>query len=192
MDALDAKKVIVLWDKYGMSDCIREHRIRVSAIAIEISKLFIIKGKKINVDLVKYGALLHDIAKIQEINGSDEEHNILGRDLLKKEGFFDIAKICEEHYLNYLNQNISIESFIVNLADKLVNPDGYVILKDRFKRFYDRYPEYKETFDRTYDIFEKEFKKLFKTEENYLKITKDLNKKLDFSNKGFIELINEI
>jgi putative nucleotidyltransferase with HDIG domain len=189
---MDANKVVELWDKYEMPDCIRQHCIRVSALAIIISEVLITKGEKIDVDLVKYGALLHDIAKINEINGLYKEHNILGRNILIKEGFSEIAKVCEEHFLNYLDQHLLKESFIVNLADKLTNPDGYVTLKERFQRLYDKHPKYKETFDKTFILFEKEFKKIFKTEKRYVEITKDLNKKLDFKNKKCIDIISEL
>jgi len=192
---MNAEKVVELWDKYGMYDCIREHCIRVSALSVEIAKTLIQKGEKINIGLVKYGGLLHDIAKVYDIEKkSDVPHNIKGKEILLNEGFRKYATICENHFLDsmFSGKKLSRESFIIILADHLTCPDGYTSFKKRFARMEKQYPSFKKLFDDSYVVLLDFFNYVFLNEDEYKNISKDLNKKLDFKNKEYIHIINEL
>lgn len=182
MIKMDAQKVIELWDKYEMYDCIREHSILVAAMSVKVAEILLSRGERINVDLVKYGALFHDIAKKFGIEGENEgSHNEHGEHILLREGLHDYSVICREHYLNYISSKTysNMESFVVNFSDKLADSHGYVTLKKRFESFYVKYPKYGAEFDKSYIIFEELFNVIFEDEEKYLEITNELKEKLD-------------
>jgi putative nucleotidyltransferase with HDIG domain len=192
---MNADKVIGLWEKYEFLDCLKEHSIRVAAISLFIADKFIEEGKEVDKELVKYGALLHDIGKMHNINGKDcGAHNHIGKNILLKEGYPKIADIAHEHFIDFIVDLgfTSNEGEVVALADCLVNPDCFVTFDERIKYGKERYPQFRSMLEKGEKIFPKYFKRLFDNEENFRKIVKELTKKLDFKNKTYKELIEEL
>lgn len=112
-----------------------------------------IKDADIDLDLVKAGALLHDIGRSIEHTLA---HAALGADLLRDLGYPEsLARICEKHIMGGLTdedaerENIpvrdyipkTIEEKIVSLADKYVSGTTYVSIDERFQKWIDKYGE---------------------------------------------------
>jgi putative nucleotidyltransferase with HDIG domain len=192
---MNTEKVIELWEKQGFNENLKQHSIRVSAIALFITDKFIEEGEAIDKELVKYGALLHDIGKMHNISGRDNgAHNHIGRDILLKEGYPKIAEIAHEHFVDFIiDLNFtSKESEIVAIADNLVNPDGFATFDERMEYGRKVNPQFIPVFDKGQKELKNYFKKLFDNKKNFRKIAKNLTKKLDFSKKTYKELIEEL
>jgi putative nucleotidyltransferase with HDIG domain len=130
---MDAAKVIELWNKYGVSEIVRKHSIRVAVIAIFISRKY---SEKFNVDMnyskIIFGSLLHDIGKNSA--SVQESHAKKGHDILKSEGFYDYANICNEHFTyNFMSDDFSfLESKLVNFSDKFISKEIFFTLNTYF------------------------------------------------------------
>ncbi|MCK5107513.1 MAG: HDIG domain-containing protein [Nanoarchaeota archaeon] len=192
---MDANKVIELWEKYEFFDNLKEHSIRVAAIALFIADKFIEEGKEVDKELVKYGALLHDIGKMHNLlNIDNRSHRIIGTDILIEKGYPKLAKISEEHWITVVRgDKFSFpESEIVSIADATVGIDGFQTFDGRIDCLRKRKPEEKETLEIARKNLIPYFKRFFDEEENFRKIAKELTEKLDFKNKTYKQLIEAL
>ncbi|AIH04196.1 HD domain-containing protein [Thermodesulfobacterium commune] len=95
-----------LLEKYGKGNpeflnLIVNHSQAVAKKALEIAKKF----PQVNLDFVYKGAMLHDIGcfftYFPKFNEQATEpyikHGVIGRDILEKEGYLDLALVCERH-----------------------------------------------------------------------------------------------
>ncbi len=103
------------------------HSRKVAEMAERITLALKRSGLSLNLELVRAGALLHDLAKGQP------DHAAVGASLLRSMDFPRIATVVGAHTeLDYSGGSLD-ESAIVYLADKLVRGDSLVTLEQRFQ-----------------------------------------------------------
>lgn len=141
------RECLELLKKHGQPQTVVAHTLVVEKAAVAISKKLRKTGEKVDLELVRVGALLHDVAKMQRTRGGElkprRHHAEAGAKILKKEGVSkEIAKIVELHTLDAGKQPKSWEEKIVFYADKRVEWDGIVSLEDRFEALKKRYSEF--------------------------------------------------
>jgi putative nucleotidyltransferase with HDIG domain len=114
------------------------HSRRVAEVAERIALALMRSGLSLNVELVRAGALLHDLAKGQP------NHAAVGAEILRSMDFPRVATVVGAHtQLDFSGGQLD-ERAIVYLADKLVRGDSVVTLEQRFQpalaRFSDNPP----------------------------------------------------
>jgi putative nucleotidyltransferase with HDIG domain len=114
------------------------HSRRVTEVAERIALALARSGLPLNVELVRAGALLHDLAKGQP------NHAAVGAEILRSMDFPRVATVVGAHtQLDFSGGQLD-ERAIVYLADKLVRGDSVVTLEQRFQpalaRFSDNPP----------------------------------------------------
>lgn len=114
------------------------HSEKVKEFALKLAEQLQENGERVNLNLVKAGALLHDIDKIQTIKGKGS-HGEQGYKKLKEKGFFKVAEIVKKHVLERVNELNSIEEKIVFYADKRVQDNKIVSLKERLEHVEKKY-----------------------------------------------------
>ncbi len=115
----------VLKDLCGVSLAIQKHGQRAAEAALAIAQALLDRGLSINMEAVRAGALLHDIAKGQS------QHDQAGGRLLKEMGFKQVGKIVSVH-TDLPGDALDWESKIVYLADKLIKGTNRVTLAQRY------------------------------------------------------------
>ena len=108
------------------------HSRKVAEVAHRLTHALKRRGMALNLDLVRAGALLHDIAK------GKPDHAAAGEELLRRMEFPQVAAIVAAH--TELEPDFSLdESAIVYLADKLVRGEEIVTIAQRFQPALDRF-----------------------------------------------------
>jgi putative nucleotidyltransferase with HDIG domain len=114
------------------------HSRRVAEVAERIAQVLAHSGLSLNVDLVRAGALLHDVAK------GKQNHAVVGAELLRSMDFPRVATVVSAHTELDFSGGCLDECAIVYLADKLVRGENVVTLDQRFQpalaRFSDNPP----------------------------------------------------
>ena len=129
-----------LMDRYGMLENIVRHSLTVTRVARFLSNELNKKGQRIDLGVVEAAALLHDIAKTECLK-SKEDHARHGFRLLRGLGYERIAAVVAQH-IEVSSGGVSAsvtEEEVVNYADKRVQHDRIVSLKERFSDLKDRY-----------------------------------------------------
>ncbi|MFH0875385.1 MAG: HDIG domain-containing metalloprotein [archaeon] len=119
-----------------------EHSLVVNRISVFIAKKLAENGFEINVPLVDAGSLLHDVKKWHNIKHDEKaNHGEEGKKFLLK-NYPEVAQIVKKHMLYEIYDPglSSWEEKIVFYADKIVNNDKIVTLKERFIYLNSRYP----------------------------------------------------
>jgi len=94
-NALSYEEALNLLKKAGCSDSVIEHCIAVSKTAVEIAESCLRKGKKLDLEIIKIGALLHDIGRAFT---HDVKHGVMGAALAKSMNLpTSIVRIIETH-----------------------------------------------------------------------------------------------
>lgn len=107
------------------------HSRKVAEVAHHIAFALTQRGVVLNLDLVRAGALLHDLAK------GKPDHAAMGAEQLRFMEFPQVATIVAAH--TDLDVASLDESAIVYLADKLVRGEETVSLAERFQPALDRF-----------------------------------------------------
>ena len=103
------------------------HARKVTDVAERIALALARSGLSLNLELVRAGALLHDMAK------GRPDHAAVGANLLRSMDFQRVAAVVGAHTeLDFSGGHLD-ESAIVYLADKLVRGDSLVTLEQRFQ-----------------------------------------------------------
>ncbi len=124
---------IILTDICQVPYNIRLHCIKVAEVADNIGKSLVKAGQNPDLDVIHAAAMLHDIAK------GKFEHDITGGRWLSEMGFAKTGKIVSVHTdLGQGNEEVSLESKIVYLADKFVKGDKLVSLEERYQSSFNR------------------------------------------------------
>ncbi len=157
------------------------HSEKVALIALFLGCLLKEKGEPLDLNLLTFSALLHDIKKMASVR-TGENHALAGYQLMKKLGLERVGEIIYAHiFLKPPKPNAPIsEEEIVFYADKRVKHDEIVTLKERFKDLRERYG--------------KTLKSLIRMallEEMTLLLEKRLFKKIKIKPEDFL-LLNEI
>ena len=106
---------------------VARHSQAVASIACRLAGLLNTAGLQLNLELVTAGGLLHDLAK------GKPNHPKRGERLVKSKGFPALAGIVASHMdLKVTPEQVMDETAVVFLADKLVQGDKPVPLRERF------------------------------------------------------------
>lgn len=138
---------------------VRGHCEVVANFAIELAEKLIASGEKINLELLRSAALLHDLVRVVDFKKFDPakfpdpvtqediecwkelrkkyagmHHALAGAKILEERGFPEIAKLIEKHrYLQIIEGFNSWEEKILYYADKRTKHDKIVSLKERLE-----------------------------------------------------------
>ncbi|MBD3204479.1 HDIG domain-containing protein [Candidatus Woesearchaeota archaeon] len=139
MNQPNTKQCLQILKAQGTHEKIIRHSIVVNKIAVLIAKKFLKNNISLNLALVNAGSLLHDVKKWDEIN-NNTNHGTEGYKMFKHE-YPRLADIIKKHMLYEILDGFDTwEQKIVYYADKRVNHDKIVSLKQRFDYLEKRYP----------------------------------------------------
>ncbi len=123
----DEAECTAMQDAIGTPEPTRRHCAVVAKLAVEIAERLVAKGIAIDIDAVRAGALLHDIAKVEP------DHAAAGARYVAAFGFADVARIVADHMELALEPGQPLdERHVVFLADKLIKGERRVGLDERF------------------------------------------------------------
>jgi len=137
-----------LMDRYGMLQNIVDHSLTVAKVTRFLSKALNKKGQRIDLGVVEAAALLHDLAKTECLK-TKEDHAEQGFRLLKGLGYERVADVVAQHIEVSCGRDAAFvtEEEVVNYADKRVQHDRIVSLKQRFSDLKDRYGHVESAFE---------------------------------------------
>ena len=120
---------VLMDDVMALPSAIKAHCRAVARVARQLAVAVKAAGARIDVDQVHAAALLHDIARLEE------DHASAGALLLERHGFYRIAPAVATHMALEVEDHRPMDAAqIVYLADKLVQGDRLVGLKQRLSR----------------------------------------------------------
>lgn len=123
----DEAECEAMLDAAGTPEPTRRHIRAVTRLAVQIAERLVAAGVALDVDLIRAGAMLHDIAK-----GRDD-HAAEGARWITDLGFPQVAAIVAGHMDMVFHPGDPItERVVVVLADKLVSGDRVMSLDGRF------------------------------------------------------------
>ena len=98
---------------------IKHHCEVVKRVAQEIAQRLNEAGEKIDIDLVKAGALLHDVTKTRSLQ-TEEDHVTTGAELVRQQGYLEVSELIRQHIQldNGPGQAGITEAGIVNYAGR--------------------------------------------------------------------------
>jgi uncharacterized protein len=143
------RDALMLLQRLGFPLHIIKHQEAVTRKALSLAHL--IKRHPVNLDLIRAGAMLHDIGRVRT---HDLTHTSAGGDILRELGYpEELARIAETHGLGGLTEDEAkklglppkdyvprtIEEKIVCLADKLLSGSDEVTIEQRFQRWLEKY-----------------------------------------------------
>jgi uncharacterized protein len=153
------------WDEYAMLPNIKDHSEKVCQVALLIAGWLIEAGVGLRLEAVEAGALCHDIAKTQCL-GTRRRHSDEGAEIVGQKGYPELAYLVRNHVWVPPEHPLD-ETMVVTYADKRVNHDRVVSLKERFEyilgNYGAKYPEHIPHMEKGRDQTLAVEKKIFKT-----------------------------
>lgn len=155
-----------LLSDFGCSKRIISHCKAVSTLAVKLARVCERKGLDVDVDLVKIGAILHDIGRSQT---HDVNHAVVGAKIAKSLNLPEsIVLIIERHIgggisakeakkLGLPNKNYfpsSLEEKLVAYADKLIEASSVVPIEQTIEQFSSKLGENHPAIDRIIRLHE--------------------------------------
>ena len=126
-ETLTREKIYELYRKYNTPQKIINHMEAVADFAEDILHLHD-TGKNFHHDRIIKAALLHDILRVER------GHARLGAEVLRREGYDEIAKLVEVHNDAVFSPDSELtDSDILWYSDKRVQDDCRVTLEERFR-----------------------------------------------------------
>lgn len=123
-------------DDQATPDPIRRHCRAVAARAVEIAERLNAAGAGLDLDLVRAGALLHDVAK------GRTDHAAVGAGIVAALGFPAVGAVIGRHmWIDFAPGDPIDEAVVVHLADKRVAGDRRVTLAERFAAIEGRFAD---------------------------------------------------
>ena len=119
----DSRSAEWLCRRYGMPEHVREH---CNAVTLVAKRLAAGITAPVDTELLLSAAQLHDISRVRGF-----AHAAEGARLLRESGYPDVAEIVAFHH--DLPDDAGLEAQILYLADKLVQGDREVSLRERFE-----------------------------------------------------------
>lgn len=101
-----------------------KHEMRVTETALAMASLLEKKGIKLDKDLLRAAALLHDLCR------TEKQHGLAAANLLRKQGFFSVAWLVSTH-MDHPYDGILDEGALLYLADKLTCNDELCSVEKR-------------------------------------------------------------
>ena len=133
------EKCLQIMDVHGMIPNIRRHSLMVARVAAVMGEALNRKGSRLDIGLIVAGALLHDIAKGATLREGGN-HVEMGRRIVAEMGYPEVARVVGGHVDVGPELSNSIdEATVVNYADKRVQHDRLVPLKERMRDLERRY-----------------------------------------------------
>lgn len=131
-----------LWDKYGMLENVRVHSAQVAALAVALAQRAAARGFVVDVEQVRAGALLHDIAKTYTIAHGGSHAQAGASWIVAETGNRTLAQCVMMHV--HWPWEIGVEEvcappFFIIYADKRIMHDRCVPLAERFEDLLGRY-----------------------------------------------------
>ena len=164
----DREKCLQILKDLNVPQNIIGHSKRITKVALFIGKHF---PEKIDLKLLEAACLLHDICKIDEINGIIKDHGIAAAEKVRQMGHEELYLHIPRHRLSCLLKedfhNWDIESIILIYADTVdVSSEDFQTgkiktIKQAFERYYKRYPQSSEQFKKEEPILKEIEKYLF-------------------------------
>src|SRR4030043_215214 len=129
-----------LMSQSEMMSHIIDHSIEVTKVALYLAMELNKRGQSIDLGLVEAASLLHDLTK-SECLKTKEDHAQTGFQVLKGMGYERVGEVVAEHIQISKAKDSSwiSEKEVVNYADKRVQHDRIVSLRERFADLKDRY-----------------------------------------------------
>ena len=139
-----------------MLDNIVEHSMQVCRVATILTESLLAQGLRLNFDLIRAAALLHDITKTRSIK-TRENHAETGGQFLTEHGYPEVGSIVRQHVRldEYSNPTTVGEAQIINYADKRVLHDKIVPLDKRLDYILGKYAKIPEHRERTRWLWKK-------------------------------------
>lgn len=123
----ESEECEAIFDAFAAEPRVRRHGAAVAALALALADRLIASGVPLDRDLVRAGAVLHDIAK------GRAHHAEVGAVMLRDLGFPVLAAVVAQHMvIGFAAGDPIDEAAVVHLADKLVADDRRVRLDDRW------------------------------------------------------------
>lgn len=130
---LDEETCYELFKKYKTPSHVIAHCQAVSKTAYVIANELNKHEYHLDLDLIKYAGLIHDLARVEE------HHEIICADILDNAGFHDEASIVRVHMRYDFNAFEELnETDMVCLADRVVKEDRYVGIDERVQYLIDK------------------------------------------------------
>ncbi len=131
-----------------MMDHIVVHSMQVGRVAAFLAEHLNPQRNRLNHDLIRAAALLHDITKTRSFK-TKENHALTGGQFLAEQGYPEIGELVRQHVRldEYPNPVVLGEAEIVNYADKRILHDQVVSLDKRLDYILEKYgklPEHQE------------------------------------------------
>lgn len=149
VESISLSEVDRMWGENGVEPPLRAHMEAVADTAMNLigydlslvrgdllDTAYDFQGTSINVRLLYFAALLHDVARATGMSFHAEN----GAAYLRKQGYLEIAETVKPHHDAAVwkeNEPLS-EAEILYYADKLVQGDRLVTLRERFERSRDK------------------------------------------------------
>lgn len=112
---------------WAVADPVRRHCRAVAALAVDWAERLAAAGVRLDLDLVRAGALLHDLAK------GHAHHAEIGAAVVRDLGFPAVAEVVGKHMrIDFAEGDRLDEAVVVHLADKCVAEERRVTLAERF------------------------------------------------------------
>lgn len=130
----DDEDCLDIWNHYGTPEDVRRHCRAVCRQAENLAERLASSGQRVDLGLVRSGALLHDVARAKK------DHAAKGADVLRREGYPKVAEVIRRHHdldcpdnLKLPDESLWLETAVVYLADKQVEEEQVVSIEKRFE-----------------------------------------------------------
>jgi putative nucleotidyltransferase with HDIG domain len=139
-----------------MMDHIVRHSLQVCRVAACLAQNLNARHHKLNCELIRAAALLHDITKTRSFK-TREDHALTGGEFLAGLGYAEVGELVRQHVrLDEYPDPVTIgEAEIINYADKRVLHDEIVGLDKRLDYILGRYGKLPEHQQRIHWLWEK-------------------------------------
>jgi putative nucleotidyltransferase with HDIG domain len=150
------EQCFLLMCEMKMMDHIVVHSMQVCRVATFLADHLNSNHKRLNHDLIRTAALLHDITKTRSFE-TDENHALTGGQFLAERGYPEVGELVRQHVrLDEYSKPLTLcEAAIINYADKRVVHDHVVSLDKRLDYIMEKYGRSPELQERIRWLWEK-------------------------------------
>jgi putative nucleotidyltransferase with HDIG domain len=147
------EECLKMMGQHGVLANIVGHCLEVAKVALFLSVELNKRGQRIDLRLVEAASLLHDLTKTEGLR-TKEDHAKTGFQLLKGMGYERVGEVVSQHIhlLEKSDPSQVSEEEVVNYADKRVQHDRIVSLRERFADLKERYGKSQSSFERLDDL----------------------------------------
>ena len=134
------EQCFLLMCEMKMMDHIVVHSMQVCRVATFLAQHLNSAPNRLNHDLIRAAALLHDITKTRSFK-TEENHAVTGGQLLAEQGYPEVGDLVRQHVrLDVYPEPVTLgEAEIINYADKRVLHDRIVGLDKRLDYILEKY-----------------------------------------------------